>query len=164
MPESCLAAGRPLTEIAEIKADKDSKRYLKIDLWDQRDLAWGFSKVAHCPQCTLNLFDHSVKETKQNKPLNMEIIDSWFIHSFWILLLAKKTYHISIYVRRASCLHNETALRSNQYILRMAYRSSVISNPLCSITVRNEVKKNMKKNLCLRQWKTLCFFRGFSFR
>lgn len=32
MPESCLAAGRPLTEIAEIKADKDSKRYFKIDL------------------------------------------------------------------------------------------------------------------------------------
>lgn len=76
MPESCLAAGRPLTEIAEIKADKGSKRYLKIDLSDQRDLAWGFSKVAHCPHCTLNLFDHSVKETKQNKSLNMEIIDS----------------------------------------------------------------------------------------
>lgn len=32
MSESCLAAGRPITEIAEIKADKDSKGYLKIDL------------------------------------------------------------------------------------------------------------------------------------
>lgn len=32
-----LADGQTLTEITEIKDDKECKRYLSNDLWDQRD-------------------------------------------------------------------------------------------------------------------------------